>query len=356
MSASYPSSVKSFTTKSAGQPIAAQTTNDLQDEVAAIEQDLISGLPATRGGTGLTAIGASGTVLGSNGTVASWVTPSAGLNAVQGRLTLTSGVPVTVSDVTAATTLYWALYNGNQIPLYTGTVWQNFSIAELSIAVPATTSQMYDVFVDYNGGTPALSLTAWTNDTTRATALTTQDGVYVLTGVKTKRYVGSFRTTAVSGQTEDSVLKRLVWNYYNRVETALRQLSAVASWTYGTNTLRQANASTANQIEVVVGVAEDRIAVDVHSWLTNSAGVAQARVGIGDNSTTANATGVLFWSNASVVGTGLSPVMARLATYPAAGYHFYAWLEADATGGGTTSWYGVVANLTQSGISASWRR
>src|SRR6185436_9706895 len=37
-----------------------------------------------------------------------------------GRLTLTSGTPVTTGDVTAATTLYFTPNGGNQIALYTG--------------------------------------------------------------------------------------------------------------------------------------------------------------------------------------------------------------------------------------------
>jgi len=111
---------------------------------------------------------------------------------------------VTTSDVTAATTVYWALHNGEQIALFDGTdTWVVSEVAELSIAVPATTSTMYDLFVDYNAGTPQLQATAWSNDTTRATALTTQDGILVQTGNTDWRYVGCFRTTGSSGQTED---------------------------------------------------------------------------------------------------------------------------------------------------------
>lgn len=42
--ASYPSSVKSFTTKNTGDTIAASHVNDVQDEVAAIEDSLLNGL------------------------------------------------------------------------------------------------------------------------------------------------------------------------------------------------------------------------------------------------------------------------------------------------------------------------
>ena len=74
MAASYPSSAKTFTTKANGAAsvIDASHVNDLQLEVTAVEQDLIAGLPLARGGTGLTAIGAVGTVMSSNGAVMSW--------------------------------------------------------------------------------------------------------------------------------------------------------------------------------------------------------------------------------------------------------------------------------------------
>jgi hypothetical protein len=67
------------------------------------------------------------------------------------RLTLTTGVPVTTTDVTAATTLFCTPYRGNRIALFDAA--GNSTVrtsAEFSIAVPATTSQMYDVFAFAN--------------------------------------------------------------------------------------------------------------------------------------------------------------------------------------------------------------
>lgn len=72
MPASYPTSIKSFTTKATNDTIQAAHVNDVQLEVTAIETDLIGGLPIARGGTALTTIGASGTVLTSDGAAASW--------------------------------------------------------------------------------------------------------------------------------------------------------------------------------------------------------------------------------------------------------------------------------------------
>lgn len=298
------------------------------------------------------AAGDAGKVLQTNGSgsAPTWVQPAISLRSVNGRLSLTSGSPVTTGDVTAATTLYFALYEGNQIALYTGATWVISTIAELSIAVPATTNQMYDVFVDYADGTPALALTAWTNDTTRATALTKQDGVLVKTGDTQQRYVGSFRTTGVSGQTEDSFAKRFVWNYYNRMPRLMRVLEATNTWTYDDGTTyQQANASAANQLAFVVGVAEVKLSARIYAQGIDSTGVVQSTVAVGINSATTPTTGNVHGGFAN--STLVSPITAALDVYPAVGYSFAAWLEQSASAN-TFTWYGDnnAATLYQSGI------
>ena len=67
MAASYPTSAKSFTTKNTSDTIQAAHVNDLQDEVTAIEGDLVAGLPVARGGTGQSASGTAGQALLSGG-------------------------------------------------------------------------------------------------------------------------------------------------------------------------------------------------------------------------------------------------------------------------------------------------
>lgn len=69
MPASYPTSSKSFTTKSdgPGNTILAAHINDLQLEVSAVETDLIAGLSPARGGTGRTTLTANAVLYG-NGT------------------------------------------------------------------------------------------------------------------------------------------------------------------------------------------------------------------------------------------------------------------------------------------------
>lgn len=271
-----------------------------------------------------------------------------------GRLTLTTGVPVTTADVTAATTLYFALYGGDQVALYTGTTWTLTEIAQLSVAVPATTNQMYDAFVDYNDGTPQLVLTAWTNDTTRATALTTQDGVLVKTGDTQQRYVGSFRTTGVSGQTEDSLAKRYVWNYYNRVSRPCSGTQLTGTYNYTTDTLRQFNANTAVQLDIVCGVSEDAIECTANNFAYNGSSSVTVQVTIGEDSTTAAAAATM--GSATQVGA-LQPLVATLRTIPAVGRHTYVPLERSGAAG--TSEWGPTANTmtagAKAGITGMWR-
>jgi hypothetical protein len=177
-------------------------------------------------------------------------------NVCQGRLTLTTGLPVTIADVTGATTIYFTPYMGNKIALYDGAAWAIFTLTERSIALGTLTAALpYDVFIYSNAGTLTLEVLAWTNVNTRATNLVFQDGIYVKTGATTRRYLGTFYTTATT-TTEDSFAKRLLWNYYNRLRRPLRIVEATDSWTYTTATFRQARASTANQVAVVIGVSE----------------------------------------------------------------------------------------------------
>jgi len=206
--------------------------------------------------------------------------------------------------------------------------------------VPATTATIYDVFCSDNNTVPTFETLAWTNDTTRATALTTQDGVLVKTGAVTRRYLGSFRTTGVSGQTEDSAAKRYVWNYAHRVRRPLLRQETTASWTYMTATFRQANANTANQVDVVVGWAESLLSLRLFAMAANDAGAVSTQVRIGEDSTTTAATGCVTQALQNGAAVNIDQVLqAALTKYPAVGRHYYTWLEYGEASG-TTIWYG----------------
>ncbi len=109
------------------------------------------------------------------------------------RLTLTSRTAVTTGDVVNAQTIYLTPYKGNVISLYNGANWVSYESNEISKALGTLATGNYDVFCYANSGIPTLEFTAWTNETTRATAIVQQNGVNVKSGDATRRLVGSFR-------------------------------------------------------------------------------------------------------------------------------------------------------------------
>jgi hypothetical protein len=265
------------------------------------------------------------------------------------RLSLSSGNPVTTADQTAKTVIYATPYLGNNIALYIGGIWKLHSSAEVSIAIPAAANTAYDVFAYSNGGNVALYLEAWTNPTTRANALGYTNGV-LTSGLSIQyRYLGTFCTTAVAGQTEDSYLNRLLWNYYNRIDRPLKVIDTTNSWNYTTATWRQANGSTNNGFSYVQGVSEEPIEAEVLATVSNTNAGVLALTGIGIDSTTVNSTDLIVGATCPAVNSRfLAP--AKYRGYPGIGKHTVNWLEYSAAAG-TTTWYGDDGGTTvQSGM------
>jgi hypothetical protein len=264
------------------------------------------------------------------------------LNALSnGRMTLTSGVPVTTSNVTAATTLFFTPYKGNQISLFDGTAtWTTISFAETSIAIPGTASTMYDLFAFNNSGTMNLETQTWVNDTTRAVPLILQDGIYVKSGATTRRYLGSFRTTTVVGQTEDSLTKRYVWNYANRIQRSMLRNDPANSWAYSVAAFRQANGNVLNELDFVIGVSEDLVYARIDAQVINSTAASVGVLsGIGLDSTTVNSA-TATRGDATTSGAYGKPTSQFVNTV-VAGRHILAWLERGA-GSAVQSWFGVL--------------
>jgi hypothetical protein len=169
-----------------------------------------------------------------------------------GRLTLESGVPISTSDQTAKTTIYYTPFVHNTINLWDGSNWKPTTFAETSLALGTLTSgKPYDVFGYLSGGALALELLAWTDDSTRATAVTIQDGRYCKSGNKTRLLLGTFYTASTT-TTEDSLRRRLVGNMYNTVPRRLSRSSGQASHSYASSTYRTWNNDSANSFDVCV--------------------------------------------------------------------------------------------------------
>lgn len=241
----------------------------------------------------------------------------------QGRLTLTTAVSVTTADVTAAGTLYFTPYKGNSIGLYNGATWDVINFTETSLDISGyTASKPYDIWAYNNSGTLALESTIWTNDTTRATALTTQDGVYVKTGVTTRRYLGTIRMTGTLGECEDSKAFRGVFNYYNRVKRNLYKYSSEEN-TYAGVTFKYFDASDSN-IGVIIGVAEDTVTLGMNCILAAPDESTPGYMAIGYDTSASMATSNSYTGhalNASIL------VYFSIDHNPAAGYHYYAAIE-----------------------------
>ena len=282
-----------------------------------------------------------------NATTGTWlpVWPIAGT--CQFRLTLQSNTPVPTADQTAKATLYLTPYKGKSIALYVSGGWVLRTTSQISISLSGyTTGKPYDVFVYDNAGTPTLETLVWTNDSTRATGLTTQDGVLVKSGDATRLYVGTIYTSA-TGQCEDSLTKRYVWNYYNRVRRAMRRYDTTDSWTYTTATVRQARANSSNQLDFVIGFSEDGFEARLIALGSNSS-TGTLTAGIGYDSSTA----IVGMSSQVTPSSQIQTMTGFWSDIPAAGKHTLYMLEYS-TASGTSTWYGDNgASLIQSGINA----
>jgi len=263
-----------------------------------------------------------------------------------GRLTLTSGTPVTTTDVTGATSVYYSPLRHNKIELWNGVQWNLTDFSETTLAVGTVTSGLpYDVFAYLSSGVLALEKLAWTNGTTRATAITLQDGRYCKSGDKTRLYLGSFYSTSTSA-TEDSNAKRFLFNMYNRVGRKLKLVDTTNSWTYSTATWRSWNNSSSNRVQVLIGVVDDLVDVSFNGLGSNSAGYSFG-FGLGLDSTSANSadTYTSGGSSGSIVYG-----QARYLDYASVGYHYFQALEMGGNSGTTTFYGDAGAAYLQAGL------
>ena len=266
----------------------------------------------------------------------------------QGRLTLTSGQAVTSADVIGATTLYLTPYGGNNIGLFDGSAnWTVLPFAETSIPLSTLSNALpYDVFGFNSGGNLALEFQAWANGTARAVALISQNGIFCKSGATTRRYLGTFYTTATT-TTEDSAANRYLWNYYNRFNRQLLKQSPDPNWSVSLATIRQANNNTANQVNVVIGYPEELVEVHVESTAITGGATSNLAAGIGIDSTTT------FTGDVAILSvTNLAPVLFHgfYMGVPTIGNHSYTWNESNVSGGGTITINNTISPYSTPGL------
>jgi hypothetical protein len=294
--------------------------------------------------------------------------------APQGRLTLTTALAVTTADVLAATTIYYTPYNGGRfVPIWNGTAFVVTDIGgELSLALDSASGhtgyhqadKIFDLFVISDSGTIRLATgPAWTSDIARGSGAGTSElerknglltnkvtlaaarwgsasGNTVSVPANQATYVGSFRATA-NGQAEDSRKKRLLFNAYNWQPRELFVAEATDSWTYSVNAFRQANASTANQVEVLSGLGERMVHLAVRGAALNSTATARlAIVAIGIDSVLAKAADSVN-GQSMCTSTLYAAASAFYDGVPGLGWHYFPWLElGNGAGADTITWSG----------------
>ena len=324
---------------------------------------------STGTGSGITSIvagaGLSGGTITTSGTIAVIIPPIP-----QGRLTLTSATPVLTSTVTGSTTVYYALYNGNYVPIYDGTNFVPTAFTELSQATTDNTkspaavanNSNYDLFVWNDAATIRCTRgPAWTSDTGRGTGAATTElervngilvnKISIANGPAAQRgtYVGTIRTNGSSqvdmifggagaAGGEDTALN--VWNMYNRVGTPLINFDNTDNWNYTINTYRVKNGDSSNRISMVIGLSDAAVRV-VNSTLSSNTSANISRLSaIGLNS---ESTVLVGSSVAAGAGTGsTSQNVEQTANYigwAPLGFNYFAPLERSAASG-TTTWRG----------------
>ncbi len=246
-----------------------------------------------------------------------------------GRLTLESGVPVSTTDQTAKTTIYYTPFVHDTVPLWDGARWVPTTFAETSLALGTlTSSRPYDVFGYLSSGVLALESLAWTNDTTRATAVTLQDGRYCKSGDKTRLLLGTFYTTSTTA-TADALANRYLSNAYNLVPRRFYGNSS-ASHTYTTGSWREWNAGTsATRVRFVVALPGQSLQINFSVNFTRGGAGVCGYTNLGYDATDGSANLVTNQG----IGDAISVTTAGVAALQAApGAHYLAIVQFGVSG------------------------
>lgn len=300
-----------------------------------------------------------------------------------GRLTPTTGVPVITSESLDFTTVYYTPFTGNQIAIYNGSVFSPVNFSELSLALNSNSGHTgyhqsgknFDLFVFNDNGTIRLgSGPAWTNDTTRADAITRVNGYRVNNASILLRFgsdsgntvtvaaykatlVGTMRASAngqctcrIGSTTSQTGGKWFLTNEYNTNKFSLFVFDETNNWSYAVSSWRQANANAGNKIEFLTSETNPAVSARLTCMVYCTTASDIGLCGIGLDSTTVNS------SRAQVETAGVGNLQGAVtAEYQsrgiAIGYHYLAWLEYRRTG---TIFYigdnGLTTGIAQTGL------
>ena len=268
----------------------------------------------------------------------------------QGRLTLSSTLPVMTSTLANQGIIYYLPYIGDRIPIYDGSNMVMTTIpAGLSAVTTDTTkspaaigvSKVNDWFVWNDAGTIRIGHGPdWTSDTARSagTALVMASGIWlnnaaITNGPAASRgtYVGTTRSNASSqldwiyGSSASGGGEAFfgVWNCYNRVPVGTMVIEATQNWTCAAATVRGFNNSLSNRVSAVFGLSEDAVSACANAMAYTPS--QYGHVGIGYNSTSAfsgSRTG--SWSQSA---GGWFHISGKLSSISGLGFNFWQMLE-----------------------------
>jgi len=236
--------------------------------------------------------------------------------AAGGRLTLTSGSPVTTSDVVGSSTIYYTPYLSDQIGLFSLGAWTTLQFAETSVPLGTLASGLpYDVFGYLSSGALAMEILAWTNGTTRATALVRQNGILCKSTDLTRRWLGTFYTSTTT-TTEDSEANRLLFNADNRVHRYCGRRDTSNHSYYGNSWQPWLNSQENWQLQFING--------DIYAYAINVI-MAGNNIQNANNALIIDSTSWNYFNASAFTNTSVST--ATIAMNVSCGYHFIVPVE-----------------------------
>jgi len=195
--ASYPGSVKSFTSRSAGDTIDASHVNELQDEVFAIEGGLLNGTAPLNS---------------SNSTLASLSV--AGNSSLGGTLTVTGNSSLTGNlDVTGESTLASLSATGNSTFAASLNIGANLTVSGHSTLVGALQVGGASTFSSAATFGGSVSIGGALSATISSGASAQQDDYVVASSVTLLRLTSDSNSTVSGIQSAGGSLGRLMWVY-----------------------------------------------------------------------------------------------------------------------------------------------
>lgn len=279
---------------------------------------------------------------------------------IRASLSATDPNPQTVGT---STSVYLHPFNGTTFSCLESGVWvpKKFDTI-ITVALGTVTADLpYDIFV-YDADADGLieageyDLVAWTNATTRATALSFQSNIPTKTGATSRTFVCSVlpdSTTTV----KDDITYRGVSNYWNRLPFAFKAVDSTDNWTLSSGATRPFNNSTTLGVgkNVVMSCHSDifvdmmAIAIAAHDTTTE-----QSAVGIGIDATNTNSSNI-FGAGQVIFNTGtmsmLCPLSAKYSGVLSARSH--ALYPLERSNAGTVTFYGDASSpnvAAQSGL------